>query len=97
MSRNPVYKLSAWLVCPDLLVAARLMSPPKSRFAREALLLVNWNSVRMLSIDGRTIRLVTEKDGSREFQFDNEKEARNAMDQWMLNAQGMIELGNPPS
>ncbi len=68
-----------------------------SRFARESLLLVNWNSVRMLSVDGRTIRIVTEKDGSREFLFDNEKDARRALDEWMLNAQGTMEGDHPPS
>jgi hypothetical protein len=73
------------------------MSPPMSQFARESLLLVNWNSVRMLSVDGRTIRIVTEKDGSREFQFDNENDARRALDEWMLNAQGTIEGDNAPS
>ena len=73
------------------------MSPSMSRFAHEALLLVNWNSVRMLSIDGRTIRVVTEKDGAREFQFDNEKDARHALDEWMLNAQGTIKGDNPRS
>ena len=73
------------------------MSAPMSRFAREALLLVNWNSVRMLSVDGRTIRIVTEKDGSREFLFDTEDDARRALDQWMLNAQGSTEGDNPAS
>ena len=68
-----------------------------SQFAREALLLVNWNTVRMLSVDGRTIRIVTEKDGSREFLFDNETDARHALDEWMLNAQGLTERDNSPS
>ena len=68
-----------------------------SQFAREALLLVNWNSVRMLSVDGRTIRIVTEKDDSREFLFDSENDARRALDEWMLNAQGSTEGDTPPS
>jgi hypothetical protein len=67
-----------------------------SQFAREALLLVNWNSVRMLSVDGRIIRIVTEKDGSREFRFDTEDDARRALDEWMLNAQELTEGDDPP-
>ena len=68
-----------------------------SQFAREALLLVNWNTVRMLSVDGRTIRIVTEKDGSREFLFDTEDDARRTLDEWMLNAQGSTEGDTPSS
>ena len=68
-----------------------------SQFAREALLLVNWNTVRMLSVDGRTIRIVTEKDGSREFLFDTEDDARRALDEWMLNAPGSTEGDTPSS
>lgn len=58
-----------------------------SRFAREELLLVDWHSVRMLSIDGRVVHIVTEKDGARRFEFDSEAEARSAMDEWMTGAQ----------
>ena len=58
-----------------------------SRFARESLLLVDWNTVRMLSIDGRTVHIVTEKDGARQFKFDTEQEARTALDEWMRGAQ----------
>jgi hypothetical protein len=58
-----------------------------SRFAREELLLVDWNRVRMLSIDGRVVHIVTEKDGARQFLFDSEAEARRALDDWMLSAQ----------
>ena len=56
--------------------------------AKEELLLVDWNSVRMLSIDGRTVHIVTEKDGARMFEFDTEKRARLALDEWMLKAGG---------
>ncbi|MGZ8900434.1 MAG: hypothetical protein ACXW3Z_10090 [Limisphaerales bacterium] len=56
-----------------------------SRFTREDLLLVDWNTVRMLSIDKRTVHIVTEKDGPRQFKFDTEEEARAALDEWMLN------------
>lgn len=65
-----------------------------SRFSREDLLLVDWNSVRMLSIDGRTVHIVTEKDGARQFKFDSEQEARHALDEWMLNAQSRDEGGS---
>jgi hypothetical protein len=62
-----------------------------SRFAREELLLVDWNRVRMLSIDGRTVHIVTEKDGARQFQFDSESDARRALDDWMLSSQSGLE------
>ena len=58
-----------------------------SHFAREELLLVDWNSVRMLSIDRHTVHIVTEKDGARNFVFESEDAARQALDQWMRNAQ----------
>ena len=58
-----------------------------SRFTRESLLLVDWNTVRMLSIDGRTVHIVTEKDGARQFKFDTEEDARRALDDWMRSAQ----------
>ena len=58
-----------------------------SQFAREELMLVDWNSVRMLSIDGRTVHIVTEKDGARSFVFESEDAARRGLDEWMLNAQ----------
>ncbi|HEX7862478.1 MAG TPA: hypothetical protein VF773_19225 [Verrucomicrobiae bacterium] len=58
-----------------------------SQFAREELLLVDWNSVRMLSIDARTVHIVTEKDGARSFVFESEDAARQALDEWMINAQ----------
>ena len=58
-----------------------------SGFVREELLLVDWNSVRMLSMDGRTVRIVTEKDGARQFKFESEEEARRTLDEWMLTAQ----------
>lgn len=61
-----------------------------SRFAREELLLVDWNTVRMLSIDGRIVHIVTEKDGARQFQFDSEADARAALDAWMLSSQSGI-------
>jgi hypothetical protein len=62
-----------------------------SRFAREDLLLVEWNSVRMLSIDGRTVHIVTEKDGARQFKFDSQRDARHALDDWMLKAASGIK------
>jgi hypothetical protein len=62
-----------------------------SRFAREELLLVDWNRVRMLSIDGRTVHIVTEKDGARQFKFDSESDARRALDDWMLSSQGGLD------
>lgn len=62
-----------------------------SRFAREELLLVDWRTVRMLSIEGQTVHIVTEKDGARFFQFDNEAEARAALDEWMLSSRGTSE------
>jgi hypothetical protein len=58
-----------------------------SHFAREELLLVDWNSVRMLSIDQHIVHIVTEKDGARNFVFESEDAARQALDQWMRNAQ----------
>ena len=58
-----------------------------SQFARQDLLLVDWNSVRMLSIDRQTVHIVTEKDGARSFVFESEDAARQALDEWMLNAQ----------
>lgn len=58
-----------------------------SRFAREELLLVDWRTVRMLSIDGAIVHIVTEKDGPRFFKFDSETEARAALDEWMLGSQ----------
>lgn len=41
----------------------------------------------MLSIDGRTVHIVTEKDGARQFKFDSESDARRALDDWMLSSQ----------
>jgi len=61
-----------------------------SRFAREELLLVDWNTVRMLSLDGRIVHIVTEKDGARQFKFDSEADARSALDAWMLTSQSGI-------
>ena len=78
-----------------LLLASRsrllILIPGMSQFAREDLLLVDWNSVRMLSIDARNIHIVTEKDGARDFKFDSEEEARRALDEWMLKAQRQKE------
>jgi hypothetical protein len=62
-----------------------------SRFAREDLLLVDWNTVRMLSLDGSSIHIVTEKDGARMFQFDSVEAARSALDEWILKAQNGFE------
>ena len=62
-----------------------------SRFAREELLLVDWNRVRMLSIDGRIVHIVTEKDGARQFKFDSEADARRALDDWMLSSQSGLD------
>jgi hypothetical protein len=59
-----------------------------SEYAREELLLVDWRTVRMLSIDGRTVHIVTEKDGARSFEFASESEAREALDKWMMGAMG---------
>ena len=40
----------------------------------------------MLSIDGRTVHIVTEKDGAPAVAFTSAEEARAAMDEWMLGS-----------
>ena len=41
----------------------------------------------MLSIEGRSVHIVTEKDGARSFDFNSEQDARLALDAWMIKAQ----------
>jgi hypothetical protein len=49
---------------------------------RAALMLIDWNSVRMFSLDGRTIQVVADS-GPATFEFDSETEARLAYEEWM--------------
>jgi hypothetical protein len=54
-----------------------------SDLAKETFMLVELKRVRMFSVDGRVIRLVTEKDGARDFEFDCEEAAHEALGEWL--------------
>lgn len=56
-------------------------------------MLVDWKKVRMFSIEGRSINLVTES-GPRNFEFETEAEARSAYEEWMKRG-SKRERGGP--